>query len=147
MVTCAAAKGAENRKKKLKMIAISVLAVTFLFLAVFCILKQRAYEKRRMFLEGLNIPAYSGMPYAPVNDNKPFFSDADLGTDSFESYSELDALGRCGAAYANIGRGILSLLQAMIRFHSEMKIQMSKYMSWTCRIFWMIKENGLIMPV
>ncbi len=98
---------AENRKKKLKIIAISVLAVTILSLAVFCILKQREYEKRRMYLEGLNIPAYSGMPYALVNDNKPFFSDADLSTDSFESYSELDALGRCGPAYANVGRDLM----------------------------------------
>lgn len=47
-----------------------------------------------------SIPAYSGSQYVTVNDNKPYFSDADLTTKSFESYSKLDSLGRCGAAFA-----------------------------------------------
>jgi DNA-entry nuclease len=47
-----------------------------------------------------SIPDYSGSPYVTVNDNHPDFSDADLITTSFESYSELDSLGRCGVAYA-----------------------------------------------
>ena len=47
-----------------------------------------------------SIPDYSESPYVTVNDNHPYFSDADLTTTSFESYSELDSLGRCGAAYA-----------------------------------------------
>lgn len=46
------------------------------------------------------LPAYSGSPYAAVNGNVPYFSEEDLTTASFESYSPLDALGRCGAAYA-----------------------------------------------
>lgn len=42
-------------------------------------------------------------PYTVVNDNVPYFSDEDLTrTDAFETYSELDYLGRCGVAYANI---------------------------------------------
>ena len=49
-----------------------------------------------------DIPSYSGDPYIPVNGNAPDFSDADLSTDAFESYSDLDQLGRCGTAYANI---------------------------------------------
>ncbi len=48
------------------------------------------------------IPDYSGTPYIAVNDNKPYFSEADLTTTSFESYSELDDIGRCGVAYACI---------------------------------------------
>lgn len=50
-----------------------------------------------------DIPAYTGKPFVEVNGNMPFFSSSDNGTDSFETYSELDALGRCGVAYANIG--------------------------------------------
>ena len=49
-----------------------------------------------------DIPSYSGDPYIPVNGNAPDFSDADLSTDAFEYYSDLDQLGRCGTAYANI---------------------------------------------
>ena len=49
-----------------------------------------------------SIPDYSESPYVTVNDNQPYFSDTDLTTTSFESYSELDSLGRCGVAYACI---------------------------------------------
>mgnify|MGYP000027207218 CR=1 FL=1 len=49
-----------------------------------------------------SIPEYSGKPYVVINDNQPFFTDADLTEEPFESYSDLDELGRCGVAYANI---------------------------------------------
>lgn len=46
---------------------------------------------------------YTDSPYIVVNDNVPYFSEEDLTrTDAFETYSELDSLGRCGVAYANI---------------------------------------------
>lgn len=48
------------------------------------------------------IPAFSGTPYYILNDNQPLFGEEDLTTEAFESYSELDAQGRCGVAYANI---------------------------------------------
>lgn len=50
-----------------------------------------------------NIPEYSNSPYVILNDNKPEFTEEELETDPFESYSELDSLGRCGVAMANIG--------------------------------------------
>lgn len=53
------------------------------------------------------IPEYSGSPYIAVNDNVPGFTEADFTTESFETYSELDALNRCGTAYANIGTDIM----------------------------------------
>lgn len=53
------------------------------------------------------IPAYSGTPYTEVNGNKPYFREADLTTQSFEIYSELDSLGRCGVAYANVGQDLM----------------------------------------
>ncbi len=50
-----------------------------------------------------SIPAYMDAAYVAVNDNTPYFSDEDKQrTDPFETYSELDELGRCGVAYANI---------------------------------------------
>ncbi len=49
-----------------------------------------------------DIPAYSGEPYVILNDNWPDFDAEDLTTEPFELYSELDYLGRCGMAYANI---------------------------------------------
>lgn len=49
------------------------------------------------------IPAYSGESYVAINGNVPFFSDAEMTTDSFEDYSPLDSLGRCGVAYSCVG--------------------------------------------
>ncbi len=48
------------------------------------------------------IPDYDGTPYVVVNDNVPYFTEDDLTTEAFETYSSLDSLGRCGVAYANI---------------------------------------------
>ena len=53
------------------------------------------------------LPEYSDSPYAVLNGNKPDFAEADLTTQSFETYSELDALGRCGVAYANVGQDLM----------------------------------------
>lgn len=45
---------------------------------------------------------YTGTPYIEINNNIPYFTKSDITTDVFETYSELDELGRCGVAYANI---------------------------------------------
>ena len=49
-----------------------------------------------------DVPAYSGEPYTAVNNNEPYFTSDDLTTEAFENYSELDTMGRCGVAYANV---------------------------------------------
>lgn len=54
-----------------------------------------------------DVPEYSGKPYVIVNDNEPYFDEKDLTTQSFEEYSPLDDLGRCGVAFANIGEDIM----------------------------------------
>lgn len=53
------------------------------------------------------IPAYTDSAYVAINGNQPAFTEADYTKASFESYSELDALGRCGVAYANIGLDLM----------------------------------------
>ena len=53
------------------------------------------------------IPAYSGTPYTEVNGNQPYFTEEELTTQAFETYSELDSLGRCGVAYANVGQDLM----------------------------------------
>lgn len=54
-----------------------------------------------------DLPEYSGEPYAIVADNEPDFSDAEFQTEAYEEYSELDELGRCGTAKANIGEELM----------------------------------------
>ncbi len=48
------------------------------------------------------LPEYTSEPYVEINRNVPFFTESDYTTESFERYSELDGLGRCGVAYANV---------------------------------------------
>lgn len=52
-----------------------------------------------------SIGTFSGKPYVTLNDNKPTF--AEVSTKSFEQYTELDSLGRCGTAYACVGKDIM----------------------------------------
>lgn len=48
------------------------------------------------------IPEYTGSAYTVLNDNIPDFPEEDFTEESFETYSDMDSLGRCGVAYANI---------------------------------------------
>ena len=55
-----------------------------------------------------NIPDYTDKIYVEVNGNKAEFSDEDKKrTDAFEQYTDLDKLGRCGVAYANICKKLM----------------------------------------
>ena len=51
-----------------------------------------------------NIPAYNGEAYVYLNDNVPTFTDEEKTLESFEYYSPLDNLGRCGVAFANVSK-------------------------------------------
>lgn len=48
------------------------------------------------------LPQYDGKPFIEINQNIPYFTENELITEPFESYSDLDSLGRCKTAYANI---------------------------------------------
>ena len=63
---------------------------------------ERAEEK-----DIVEIPAYSGQAYVEVNGNIPYFEDSELSAESYEYYSELDLLGRCGVCMASIGQDIM----------------------------------------
>jgi len=78
------------------------------------------------------IPAYGNSPYVAVNNNQPYFNDSDLVTTSFEKYSELDSLGRCGVTYACVGKDIMPT-------EERNKIGMVKPSGWQTE-----KYNGLI---
>lgn len=52
-----------------------------------------------------DLPEFDGKnPYIIINNNEPEFPEEDFNTKSFEKYSELDSLGRCGVAYANVSK-------------------------------------------
>lgn len=82
------------------------------------------------------IPAYDGKAYVAVNNNGPFFTDSDMTTTAFENYSDLDSLGRCGVAYANICKDIMPT-------EERGKIGMIKPSGWHTVKYDVIKDRYL----
>lgn len=82
------------------------------------------------------IPAYEGKAYVAVNNNEPFFTDNDMTTTAFENYSDLDSLGRCGVAYANICKEIMPT-------EKRGKIGMIKPSGWHTVKYDVIKDRYL----
>ncbi len=58
-----------------------------------------------------DLPPYSGRDYVLINNNIPNFSEADLKSDSFEKYSNLDILGRSRVAFANISKDLMPTVE------------------------------------
>ena len=54
-----------------------------------------------------DIPAFSGEPYVVLEGNQPLFELEDITAVSYEFYSELDYLGRCGYTMACIGKDLM----------------------------------------
>jgi len=66
-----------------------------------------SYAQSSISFDISTVPEYSENPYVQINNNIPYFEEKDYTTKAFESYSELDILGRCGVAYANICKEIM----------------------------------------
>ena len=54
-----------------------------------------------------DVPAYQGAPYVEIDRNQPSFTAEELTTEPFEEYADLDYLGRCGVAYANVCQDLM----------------------------------------
>lgn len=54
-----------------------------------------------------SIPEYAGEAYCVINGNNPSFTEADMADTAYESYSELDTLGRCGTVMACVGTELM----------------------------------------
>lgn len=77
-----------------------------------CSSKQKNINSEQVTVDKTETPditslKYQGKAYTVINDNNPDFTESDMTTDSFETYGELDELGRCTTAYANIGRDLM----------------------------------------
>lgn len=66
---------------------------------------QKPTEAPKPVINLSSIPEFNGNPYVEINNNSPSLSD--VTTSSFEYYSDLDDLGRCGVCYACIGQDIM----------------------------------------
>lgn len=54
-----------------------------------------------------SIPPFSENAFVVLDNNQPKFTQAELKTETFEFYSELDRLGRCGYAMACINKDMM----------------------------------------
>ena len=88
-----------KRCRNLSIIAF-ILLVSTLLSSCFLLPQEQSFDLS-------NIPNYSGDPYVKINDNKPSFSDSEITTTAFESYSNLDFWGRCGVAIACCGKELM----------------------------------------
>lgn len=68
---------------------------------------QKNSEQIYTYFDISSIPEYTDKIYITINNNVPYFDEKEYTTQAFEKYSELDALGRCGIAYANICKEIM----------------------------------------
>lgn len=101
------------KPKKPNIYAIATIAVAIICIALLGFIKWRSSEEYRKLKAGLKIPEYSGQAYTEINGGIPFFDEEDkaAGSVSFERYSELDILGRCGVAYASVGRNLMPTME------------------------------------
>ena len=106
-----------KKKSKNRIQTIIKLAFTCLLLAVILMVSQMfpdlfTWENPSASTSAaedilMHIPEYSGEPYVEINGNVPDFSSENAAAESWESYSDLDRLGRCGAAFASVGQDLM----------------------------------------
>lgn len=55
-----------------------------------------------------SVPEFAGKAYVEIDNNKPHFSEEEINIkDGYESYSKLDKYGRCGVAFAKVGKATM----------------------------------------
>ena len=64
-------------------------------------------EEVSLAVSASGIPEYTGEKYVVLNNNIPEFDQELIEIGSYEYYSQLDQLGRCGAAVANLGQDLM----------------------------------------
>ena len=67
---------------------------------------QAASTSTTALLSADEVPEYDTEPYVEINGNKPNF-DTSKYSEAFESYGELDELGRCTTCFANISKELM----------------------------------------
>lgn len=89
-----------KNKKLIGLIVIIVFSLISTFIAM--------HEETPESISLTDIPEYSGSPYVEINGNEPLFTEKQKEiTESFETYAELDNLGRCGVTFACIGEDLM----------------------------------------
>ncbi len=85
-----------------------IISILIACAALFCVYEISDRESGRYVASIGEVPEFDGTTaYVVINDNIPDFAEEDMVTESYERYSRLDYLGRCGVAMACVGRDIM----------------------------------------
>ena len=105
------------RRKHKKFDSLEQVIIAIVVLSIFLILSRFIPEENNTKGETIRpqisfsmeeLPEFDeNTPYVVINENIPEFEEKYFTTQSFENYSELDSLGRCGVAFANVGVDIM----------------------------------------
>ena len=102
----------KNKKINIWEILISITIISCI--TIYGYINQNGYiednyneSNQNTIIDLSDIPEYTSVPYVEINNNIPYFTEEDLTTEPFEKYSELDSLGRCGVALANICKEVV----------------------------------------
>lgn len=92
-------------------LAVAIVIILGLSMALPFFHSQKTVGKYSVYITGAPVdvndfPQYEGNPYVVINDNRPAL-EAEHTLQSFEWYSDLDELGRCGPAYASISKELM----------------------------------------
>ncbi len=88
----------------------SIALILFLVLALIsgCVsVNDLDYENINKHYSLSDIPEYTGKPYVVLNGNVPLLAVDEHSKTSYEEYSRLDSIGRCGVCVASIGYDIM----------------------------------------
>ena len=101
----------DSNKKKMNLKQILTMAITIILFIGLIYIANNVDILNEITVANYNsieeIPEYSGQIYVKINNGKPYFTEEDYTTESFEKYSDLDEKGRCRVAYANICKEIM----------------------------------------
>lgn len=99
--------------KRIKKYTIALLPLLVLFIIEYfnidinSIINSTNASNKTIINDLNTIDNYNGSSYVIVNDNIPYFKEEEINTNSFEEYGELDSLGRCTTAFANIDKSMM----------------------------------------
>ena len=101
----------KSKKNLIKLIVLLVVTVVFAITSYFGIeieeyLNNISNKYKISYTTSFDlstIPEFTDESYVVLKDNQPEFTEEDYNKESFEEYSELDYLGRCGPAFAKVG--------------------------------------------
>lgn len=91
-----------RKLKKLFLLLIITLGISYLNYNTNILDKIKSYALPSYNIQ--EIPEYNGKGYVIINNNNPNFKEEEINTKTFEKYSDLDLLGRCGVAFANVSK-------------------------------------------